>query len=77
MAIKIKVSNPNFNGFRAGIRFYNGVGTFEDLVLGKRIAEELGYKIEEITGGNVDGKETPKKTPSKKSTSKMGALKND
>lgn len=70
MAIKVKVSNTNFNGFRAGVRFYNGVATFEDVSLGKRIAEALGYMVEELSEDNMDDKKSPKKAPIKKDTSK-------
>jgi len=81
MAIKVIVPNKNFNGLRGGVQFKNGQAVFEDEEKGRKLAEDLGYAVEEI-----EKKSTPKKTTKstakktttkKKSTSSKTASKKD
>jgi len=60
MAIKLRVSNPNYNEYveQWGVQFSEGVGIFENEDKAKEIALTLGYEIVE--------KPKAKKTTAKK-----------
>lgn len=74
VAIKVKVSNPSFNGFRGGVRFYNGEATFEDEAKGRKLAEALGYEVIEL---DTPKKTTKKATSTKKTTRKTTSKKTE
>lgn len=76
MAIEVHVPNKAYNGILGGVHFRRGVGTFENEVKGKQIAEEFGFEIVETAAtGPVEKaepvkEEKPKRKPRKKAVSK-------
>lgn len=63
MAIKIIVPNKNFNGFRGGFKFMNGIAIVEDEEKGREFAKHFGYEIEEDkTPKDESGEQVVKKT---------------
>ncbi len=62
MMIMVITPNKNYDKIIAGVRFVKGVGKFKDEALGKRIAEQLGFEVEE------EKKEKSKSSKAKKST---------
>jgi hypothetical protein len=66
MAIKVSVRNKDFNGYRGGVYFKNGVGVFEDEAKGRSLAHSFGYEIVEEEKKDEDKKEAPKKASRKK-----------
>jgi hypothetical protein len=68
MAIKIIVSNKNFNGERGGFTFRQGVAIVEDEAKGRALANSFGYEIEEIKDEKKEEAkaEAPKKASRKK-----------
>lgn len=67
MAVKVIVPNKFFNGKRAGVKFVDGVGVFDNDKLGKEIAERFGYEVENV----------PKKAPAKKASPKKAPVKEE
>lgn len=43
--VEIHVPNKSYEGIYGGVRFYKGVGTFDDVEKAKELAERYGYEL--------------------------------